>query len=69
MSTLNFTWGPPLALDALDLTNCTEAVYIWKSYKGGNGIDYDWLADKYLLNGLQGYLKANNLVRPDIMGI
>jgi hypothetical protein len=54
----------------LRLTNCTEAVYLWKYFIDQEGDTVNTtLVDQYLLNGLQEYLKTSHLAQPNMTEI
>jgi hypothetical protein len=59
MSTLNAT----NFYLAVEFTNCTEVVYLWKSYYKTDYIVNSTLADEYLLNALQNYIDAKGLAQ------
>jgi hypothetical protein len=69
MSILNET---QYLLLQLNFTNCTELVYLWKSFNRADPYDRSintTLTYQYPLNGLQDYLKTYHLAQPNMTEI
>jgi hypothetical protein len=54
---------------SLNFTNCTEAVCFWKFSDPGRYAVNPTLANEYLLDGLQDFLKTNHLAQPNMTEI